>query len=140
MRMSELEKFANESVGTLPYGFSEEYIVPEMKLCKRIFDAFDKYYQHKDLDVFGRSQSVQTAVQDGIKGITEETASVLMEQLNAVRIHTASIADYTGMTVFQLTQIAHYTSFDKYLVDRKDSLVKFERGNNFRVVIRERRL
>lgn len=86
-------------------------------------------------DIFGRSQGAETAMQGQIKGMTEETASVLVGQFNAVRIYQAEMNTNIRISVLHLQSIAQNTAFNRYLVRLEaieNHLADIKRGGNFR--------
>lgn len=86
-------------------------------------------------DIFGRSQGVESAMQGSIKGMSEETASVLVGQFNAVRIYQAEMNANIRITVLQLQSIAENTAFNRYLVRLEaieNHLASISRGQNIR--------
>lgn len=95
----------------------EQYGLPSVEKYFQGLEEFDKWAKEKGFDdVFNRSQGTDQAMQGVIKGVSEETVSLLVGQTNAIRIYQAQMAFDTRTAVLHLTQISHNTSFNKYLV------------------------
>ncbi|MDQ6482332.1 tape measure protein [Dyadobacter sp. LHD-138] len=124
--MPHIERMAGELVDAAPYGSgaiaealdkSGEYIIPAMDSVMTIFDQLDKWGSGKGYDIFGRSKgATDQAMQGVIKGVSEETVSVLIGQNNAIRIYTAEMNNNMRISVGHLASIAQNTSFNRHLV------------------------
>lgn len=70
----------------------------------------------------GESDSLSGA----IKGVSEETASKLGGQINAIRMNQAEANDLLRQQLMSLSVIAQNTSYNKYIKDIKDQLGRME--------------
>lgn len=71
------------------------------------------------IDIFGSeegSTNRASGLQGAIKGMSEETASILAGQFNAIRIYQADMANNMRISVGHLAVIAQNTAFNRYLV------------------------
>lgn len=99
--------------------------------------AFEEY--QKMIDNLGLIQTqTQNTVKDAsltgsIKGVTEETASALGGQINAIRINQAESLESMRNQLMYLSQIAANTSYNIYL---KEIAAKLGSGNSDTVGIR----
>ncbi|WP_159467937.1 tape measure protein [Dyadobacter sp. 3J3] len=76
-------------------------------------------------NVFGVSSgSSADPLQGSIQGVSQETASVLAGSINAIRITQADSNTILRNSLFQLTAIAHNTSYNVLLVDISKKLDK----------------
>ncbi|MCI1646916.1 MAG: hypothetical protein LKI39_07815 [Bacteroides sp.] len=66
----------------------------------------------------------------GIKGVSEETASVLSGQINAMRINQAESLTVLRNQLMVLNQIAANTSYNKNLVDIRNDIRDIKNNNN----------
>jgi hypothetical protein len=62
--------------------------------------------------------------------MSEETASVLAGQFNAIRIYNAQMAFDVRSSLLVLTQISQNTSYTRKLIDVDDKLSKIIDQNN----------
>lgn len=71
-------------------------------------------------DISGISDNT-TSLTGAIKGVTEETASVVAGQLNAIRMSQAEATDVLRLQLLHLSEIANNTKYCKHLesIDRK---------------------
>lgn len=63
-----------------------------------------------------------TSLTGSIKGVSEETASVLVGQMNAIRINQAESLTVLRNQLMVLNQIAANTSYNKYLLDIRNDM------------------
>lgn len=71
-----------------------------------------------------------TALTGPIKGMSEETASVLAGQFNAIRNYNAQTGFDVRSSLLVLTQISQNKSYNKKLVDVDDKLSRIIDQNN----------
>lgn len=80
--------------------------------------------------MFGRSQGQSQAMQGVIKGVSEDTVSVLIRQTNAIRIYNAQMTFDVRSSLLVLTQISQNTSYNRIFVDISSKLDKMIDQNN----------
>ncbi|WP_426291971.1 tape measure protein [Dyadobacter endophyticus] len=108
----------------------DQYGLPAVEKYFQGLEEFDKWAKEKGFDdVFGRSQGQDQAMQGVIKGVSEETVSVLIGQTNAIRIYQAQMAFDVRSSLLILTQISQNTSYNRYLVRLDDVVDRLERLN-----------
>lgn len=80
------------------------------------------------LDVYGdlfkniTDEVKDTSLTGSIKGVSEETASVVAGQMNAIRINQAESLTVLRNQLMVLNQIASNTSYNKYLLDIRNDI------------------
>lgn len=74
-------------------------------------------------------EEFDTSLTGAVKGVSEETASLVAGQMNAIRIHQIESIELIRQQLMVLNQIAHNTSFNSYLA-RLDDIVALLKGNN----------
>ena len=80
------------------------------------------------LDVYGdlfkniTDEVKDTSLTGSIKGVSEETASVVAGQMNAIRINQAESLTVLRNQLMVLNQIAANTSYNKYLLDIRNDM------------------
>jgi len=71
----------------------DQYGLPAVEKYFQGLEEFDRWAKDKGFDdVFGRSQGQSQAMQGVIKGVSEESVSILIGQGNAIRIYNAQMA------------------------------------------------
>ena len=71
-----------------------------------------------------------SSLSGGIKGVSEETASVLSGQINAMRINQAESLTVLRNQLMVLNQIAANTSYNKYLFDIRNDINDIKNKDN----------
>ncbi|MCF2498404.1 tape measure protein [Dyadobacter chenhuakuii] len=104
----------------------DQYGLPAVQQYFQGLEEFDEWAKNKGFDdVFGRSKGQDQAMQGVIKGVSEETVSVLIGQFNAVRIYQAQMAFDVRTSLLYLSNIEvntrHLTQLN-LLVDVIDRL------------------
>lgn len=80
------------------------------------------------LDVYGdlfkniTDEVKDTSLTGSIKGVSEETASVVAGQMNAIRINQAESLDLLKQQLMYLAEIALNTRYNKYLLDIRNDM------------------
>lgn len=74
-------------------------------------------------------EEFDTSLTGAVKGVSEETASLVAGQMNAIRIHQIESIELIRQQLMVLNQIAQNTSFNSYLA-RLDDIVSLLKGNN----------
>ncbi|WP_353721930.1 tape measure protein [Dyadobacter sp. 676] len=82
------------------------------------------------VDIAGSAANLNNSLSGSIKGMSEETASVLAGQFNAIRIYNAQMAFDVRSSLLVLTQISQNTSYTRKLIDVDDKLSKIIDQNN----------
>lgn len=96
----------------------EKYGLPAVEQYFEGLSALEEWAKQNGFeDLFGRAQGANAeAISGSIRGISEETASVLVGQFNAVRMYQADMANNMRISVTHLSSIAANTAYNKYLV------------------------
>lgn len=104
---------------------------PAATVATQVLEATDKYLEDAGYNnAFGRDKGQSAAaIQGSIKGVSEETVSVLIGQTNAIRIYQAQMAFDVRSSLLVLTQISQNTSYNRYLVRLDDVVDRLERLN-----------
>lgn len=109
----------------------DKYGLPAVESYFKGLEEFDRWAKDKGFDdVFGRSQGQSQAMQGVIKGVSEETVSVLIGQTKAIRIYQAQMAFDVRSSLLVLTQISQNTSYNRILVDVSAKLDRMIDQNN----------
>jgi hypothetical protein len=86
------------------------------------------YWDAMNQGLYSGEQTVanNTSLQGSIKGITEETASVLAGQMNAIRINVADTSSIMRQQLLHMAEIAANTRYNKHLesIDNKLDALK----------------
>lgn len=130
--VKEMTQSLTEGDGTIVDDLTrfDQYGLPAVESYFQGLEEFDKWAKEKGFDdVFGRSQGKDQAMQGVIKGVSEETVSVLIGQTNAIRIYQAQMAFDVRSSLLILTQISQNTSYNRYLVRLDDVVDRLERLN-----------
>lgn len=79
-------------------------------------------------------EDADTSLTGAVKGVSEETASLVAGQMNAVRINQLEIKDILRQQLMALNKIADNTSYNRYLRDILDvvNTFKVNDGNSLR--------
>ncbi|CAG5072868.1 hypothetical protein DYBT9623_04408 [Dyadobacter sp. CECT 9623] len=108
----------------------DEYGLPAVEKYFQGLEEFDKWAKDKGFeDVFGRSQGQDQAMQGVIKGVSEETVSVLIGQANAIRIYQAQMAFDVRSSLLYLSNIEINTRHLSQLNLLVDVIDRLERLN-----------
>lgn len=97
---------------------------------KKVQAAADNYEQaldvYKDLFKDFGADETDTSLTGAVKGVTEETASIVAGQMNAIRINQLETTAILRQSLQQLNMIAANTQYNRYLVkiDRIISLLE----------------
>lgn len=70
-----------------------------------------------------------TSLTGAVKGVTEETASIVAGQLNAMRINQVEANNMLRQQLFHLSEIAHNTSYNRHL-EGIHNILKTNRGGD----------
>lgn len=111
----------------------DQYGLPAVEQYFAGLEEFDKWAKSKGFDdVFGRGTGASNdqALQGVIKGVSEETVSVLIGQTNAIRIYQAQMAFDTRQAVLHLSAIAQNTTYNKHLLILFDVVDRLDRIND----------
>lgn len=106
-----------------------QYGLPAVESYFQGLDYLDKWLKEKGYDTIKNETSQAQAMQGVIKGVSEETVSVLIGQTNAIRIYQAQMAFDVRSSLLVLTQISQNTSYNRYLVRLDDVVDRLERLN-----------
>jgi hypothetical protein len=91
-------------------------------------NAMEQYSDiFKDLGI-----DADTSLTGAIKGVTEETASIVAGQLNAMRINQAEANEALRQMLIQLIRIAQNTSYNHYLQSIDERLYRIENSDILR--------
>ncbi len=71
-----------------------------------------------------------TSLTGSIKGVSEETASVLAGQMNAIRINQAESLNLIKQQLAYLAEIALNTRYNKYLLDIRNDINSIKNSSN----------
>lgn len=82
--------------------------------AQRINDQFKEYHQDEDED--------DTTLTGGVQSVSEETASVVAGQMNAIRINQVEATTILRQQLSALSDIRMNTSYNRHLVEIRDSL------------------
>ena len=79
-------------------------------------------------------EDADTSLTGAVKGVSEETASLLAGQMNAVRINQLEIKDILRQQLLVLNTIAANTAFNKHLakIDRIITILESNGGDSLR--------
>ena len=91
------------------------------KAMENLPDDIKKYFTG-EASTPGEKDSLSGA----IKGVSEETASKLGGQINAIRMNQAEATEILRMQLMHLSVIAQNTSYNKYIKDIKDQIARIE--------------
>lgn len=81
----------------------------------------------KDLN---NEEDADTSLTGAVKGVSEETASLVAGQMNAVRINQLEIKDILRQQLISLNRIADNTSYNRYLRDILNVVNTFKVNDN----------
>lgn len=82
--------------------------------AQRINDQFKEYHQEEDED--------DTTLTGGVQSVSEETASIVAGQMNAMRINQVEATTILRQQLSALSDIRMNTSYNRHLVEIRDSL------------------
>lgn len=97
------------------------------KAMESLPDDIKKYFTG-EASAPGEKDSLSGA----IKGVSEETASKLGGQINAMRMNQAEANDLLRQQLMHLSVIAGNTSFNRYLKDINEKLARMETSGSLR--------
>ncbi len=106
-----------------------QYGLPAVESYFEGLDYLDKWLKDKGYDSIKGETDQAQPMQGVIKGVSEETVSVLIGQTNAIRIYQAQMAFDVRSSLLVLTQISQNTSYNRYLVRLDDVVDRLERLN-----------
>lgn len=82
--------------------------------AQRINDQFKEYHEEEDED--------DTTLTGGVQSVSEETASIVAGQMNAIRINQVEATTILRQQLSALSDIRMNTSYNRHLVEIRDSL------------------
>lgn len=82
--------------------------------AQRINDQFKEYHEDEDED--------DTTLTGGVQSVSEETASIVAGQMNAIRINQVEATTILRQQLSALSDIRMNTSYNRHLVEIRDSL------------------
>lgn len=103
----------------------KDYGLPGFQAGMEFLNQMDKWGESQGYDnLFGKVSNANgdQAMQGVIKGVSEETVSVLIGQTNAIRIYQAQMANTMQISAGHLSQIVINTSYTRLLVDTNSKL------------------
>ncbi len=139
-----LDKLVDDMVNTMAQDGSpvaaldrfNQYGLPAVESYFTGLEYLDKWLKDKGYESLIGGSSPDQAAQGVIKGVSEETVSVLIGQFNAVRIYQAEIRNDMRISVSHLSAIVQNTSYNRNLVllfEVRDLLSDIKKSLNTRI-------